>query len=215
MYTAQSIHPSIHPSKDGCVSMLTHWGWHKMAAILQKMKFWKSISLMWIVYFLILWSVKQKGRPAYLFSFFADLTVAYLAPPAFYFFRGRLAVRTKFKSDRPTETINPVNVDYFTCHLWSLCHLFPVYMVVIIHILHDENQSLLKIRFCKIDPKIICNPDLIFRLAELSPWPYIRLCPKIIFEEMCHPDLTFWPALLFGSSAYYFTEVCSQVPNRQ
>ena len=77
------------------------------------------------------------------FSFFADLTQAYLAL-LFYFFRSHLAACTKFKSARPTETINPVNVDYFTCHLWELCHLISVYMAVIIHILHDENQSLLK-----------------------------------------------------------------------
>ena len=61
-----------------------------------------------------------------------------------YFFRGHLAACTKFASDRPTETVKPVHVGYFTCHLWTLSHLFSVYMAVIIHILHDENQFLLK-----------------------------------------------------------------------
>ena len=77
------------------------------------------------------------------FSFYADLTYAYLALPV-YFFWGYLAACTKFKSDRPTETIKCVNVDYFTSHSWALYHLISVYMAVIIHILHDENQSLLK-----------------------------------------------------------------------
>ena len=71
--------------------------------------------------------------------------------PTLLFFRGHLAACTKFKSDRPTETINLVNVDYFTCHLWELCHLISVYMAVIIHILHDENQSLLKQLFLQED----------------------------------------------------------------
>ena len=50
-----------------------------------------------------------------------------------------------FKSDWPAETIHLVNFDYFTCHLWALCHLFSVYIAVIIHILHDKKQSLLKL----------------------------------------------------------------------
>ena len=112
------------------------------------------------------------------FSFFADLTYAYLALP-FYFFRGHLAACTKFKSDRPTETIKCVNVDFFTCHLWALCHLISVYMAVIIHILHDENQSLLN------KPKIICNPDLIFGLAEhLVTLTLYTALPLYHLEEM-------------------------------
>ena len=42
------------------------------------------------------------------------------------------------KSDRPTETINPVNFDYFTCHLWDFCHLLSVYIAYCI-----KKQSLL------------------------------------------------------------------------
>ena len=74
--------------------------------------------------------INRRAVPLIYFSFFADLTFAYLAQPNYFFFRGRLAACTKFKSDRPTETINPVNVDYSIFHLWAFSHLFLVYMAV-------------------------------------------------------------------------------------
>ena len=132
-------------------------------------------------------------------SFFADLTWAYLAL-SFYFFRGRLAACTK--SDRPTEIINPVNFDYFACHLWALLHLFSVYIAVIIHILHDKKTNFIEnCCFCKrMKPKIICNPDLIFGLVEhLITLTLFMALPLYYLDKMCHPDLTFWPALLFGT----------------
>ena len=59
--------------------------------------------------------------------------------------------------------------------------------------------------FCKrIKPKIIWNPDLIFGLAEhlVTLWPYIWPCPLYHIKEMCHPDLIFWPVLVFGTWEY-------------
>ena len=85
------------------------------------------------------------------------------------------------KSDRPTVTVNRVHVDYFTCHLWELSHLFSVYMAVIIHILHDENQSLLK--------TVVFARGL--NQNNLQPWPYIRTC-----RTSCHPDPIYGPALV-------------------
>ena len=53
--------------------------------------------------------------------------------------------------------------------------------------------------FCKrIKPKIICNPDLVFGLAE-----HLVTLPLYHLEEICHPDLIFWPALLFGTWEYF------------
>ena len=59
--------------------------------------------------------------------------------------------------------------------------------------------------FCKrIEPKIICNPHLIFGLAAhlvtLTLYTALSLCH---LKEMCHPDLIFWPALLFGTWEYF------------
>ena len=47
-----------------------------------------------------------------------------------------------------------------------------------------------------IKPKLICNPDLIFRLAEhLATFTLYNMALSLYhLEEMCHPDLTFWPA---------------------
>ena len=100
-----------------------------------------------------------------------------------------------FKSDGPNETINPMNFYYFTCHF--------VYIAVIIHILRDKNQYLLK-NCCfwkRIRPKIICNRDLIFGLAEhLVTLTLYMALPLYHLEEMCHHNLIFWTALLFGTS---------------
>ena len=58
--------------------------------------------------------------------------------------------------------------------------------------------------FCKrIKPKIICNPDLVFGLAEhLVTLTLYTALPLYHLEEICHPDLIFWPALLFGTWEY-------------
>ena len=58
--------------------------------------------------------------------------------------------------------------------------------------------------FCKrIKPKIISNPDHIFGLAELLVTLTLHTAlPLSCFyhlEEICHPDLIFWPTLLFGT----------------
>ena len=58
--------------------------------------------------------------------------------------------------------------------------------------------------FCKrIKPKIICNPDLIFRLAEqLLTLTLYKALPLCHLEEMCRLDLIFLPALLVGTWEY-------------
>ena len=58
--------------------------------------------------------------------------------------------------------------------------------------------------FCKkIKSKMICNPDLIFRLAEhLVTLTLYTALPLYHSEEMCHPDLIFRPALLFSTWEY-------------
>ena len=108
-----------------------------------------------------------------------------------------------FKSDGPTKTINPVNLDYYTCHLWALCHLFSVYTTVIIHILHDKKTIFIeKLLFLarRLNQKLISNPYLIFGLAEhLVTLTLYMARPLYHLDEMCHPDLIFWPALLFGT----------------
>ena len=60
--------------------------------------------------------------------------------------------------------------------------------------------------FCKrIKPKIICNPDLIFGLAEhLVTLTLYTTLPLYHLEEMCHLELIFWPALLFSTWEYNF-----------
>ena len=104
------------------------------------------------------------------------------------FFQGSFGSLYKFKSDRPTNwNCKPCACRLFYLPFMALCHLFSVYMAVIIHILHDENQSLY----------------LIFRLAEhLVTLTLYMALPLYHLEEMCHPDLTFWPALLFGTWKY-------------
>ena len=58
--------------------------------------------------------------------------------------------------------------------------------------------------FCKrIEPKIICNPHLIFRpAAHLVTLTLYTALSLYHLKEMCHPDLIFWPALLFGIWEY-------------
>ena len=55
--------------------------------------------------------------------------------------------------------------------------------------------------FCKrIIPKIICNPDLIFRLPEhLVTLTLYTTLSWYHLEEIYHPELIFWPSLLFGT----------------
>ena len=115
-------------------------------------------------------------------------------------FRGRLAACTKFKSDGPIETINPVNVEYFTCH----CYLF-LYIWQSLFTYHTTKPNIhWKLLFCKrIKPKIMCNPYHTFGIAKhLVTLTLYMALPLYHLEEMCHPDLTFWPALPFGTWEY-------------
>ena len=66
--------------------------------------------------------------------------------------------------------------------------------------------------FCKrIKSKIICSPDLIFGLAEhLVTLTLYTALSLYHLEEMCHPDLILWPALLFGTwECIYLHEACT------
>ena len=103
------------------------------------------------------------------FSFFADLTKAYLALP-FYFFMGHLAACTKFQSDWPTETINKP-CDCWLFYLPFMGTLSFDFCIYGSHYSHTACWKPIFIEnscFCKrIKPRIICSPDLIFGLAEL------------------------------------------------
>ena len=121
-------------------------------------------------------------------------------------FRGHLAACTKFKPDRPTETIKRVNVDYcmYLPFMSTLSFVFCIYGSHYSHTawwkpIFMENWCFYK----RIKSKIICSPDLIFGLAEhLVTLTLYTALPLYHLEEMCHPDLIFWPALLFGTWEY-------------
>ena len=92
----------------------------------------------------------------------------------------------------------------FTCHLWALLSFVFVYDCHIIHILHGETIFTENIHFCeRIKSKIICNPDLIFRLSEhLATLTLYTALPLYHLEEMCYTDLILWSVLLFGTWEY-------------
>ena len=74
----------------------------------------------------------QIEGPACLFIFNFLLTWPKLIWPYPFIFSGVIWQPVlSFKSDRSTESVNPVNFDYLTCHLWALYHLFYVYIAVI------------------------------------------------------------------------------------
>ena len=127
----------------------------------------------------------------YLFLFFANLTWAYLALHL-YFFRGRLAACSW-----------ACRLFYLPC-MGTFSSVFCIYGCQYSHTAWWKPIFIENCCFCKrIKPQIICNPDLIFGLAEHFVTLTLHTAlPWYHFEKMCHPDLTFWPALLFGTWEY-------------
>ena len=79
-----------------------------------------------------------------------------------------------------------------------------VFCIYCSHYSHTAWQKPIFIENCcsckRIKPKIICNPDLMFGLAEhIVTLTLYTALPLYHIEEMCHPDLIFWPILLFGT----------------
>ena len=139
------------------------------------------------------------------FSFFCRPDLSLFGPTLLFFSGVIWQPVLSFKSDRPTEAIKRVNVDYLTCLLWTL-HLFSVYMAFsqYSHTAWRKPIFIENCCFCKkIKPKIICKPDIIFRLAEhLVTLTLHMFLPLYHLEEMWHPDHIFCYTLLFGTWEY-------------